>query len=73
MLRGVCTDTRLVDLAVGEKNVYKRRGLKDQARITQRLPKRLSFIVDVSASMAHFNRCDLSATLYVVMILQRLR
>ena len=52
---GELDDTRLVSLAVGEKNVYNRRGLRDQAMLSQRLPKRLSFVVDVSGSMAHFN------------------
>ena len=53
---GEMDDTRLVDLAIGEKNVYKKRGQKEESRLVQRLPKRLSFVVDVSGSMAYFNR-----------------
>ena len=54
---GEMDDTRLVDLSIGEKNVYKKRGQKEESRLVQRLPKRLSFVVDVSGSMAYFNRC----------------
>merc|ERR1712054_471507 len=58
-LRGKTTgeldDSRLVDMAIGEKNVYKKRGQREEARLIQRLPKRLSFLVDVSGSMAYFN------------------
>ena len=46
---------------IGEKNVYKQRGQRDEARLTQRLPKRLSFVVDISGSMAYFNG-DVSST-----------
>lgn len=53
---GEMDDSRLVDLAIGEKNVYKKRGKKEASRLVQRLPKRLSFVVDVSGSMAYFNR-----------------
>ena len=55
----------MVDLSIGEKNVYKKRGQKEESRLVQRLPKRLSFVVDVSGSMAYFNRwvfIDLSFT-----------
>jgi hypothetical protein len=77
-LRGKTTgeldDSRLVDLAIGEKNVYKRRGQREESRLTQRLPKRMSFVVDVSGSMAYFNgdqRLDrLCAT--VVMLMEAL-
>ena len=71
---GEMDDTRLVDLAIGEKNVYKKRGQKEESRLVQRLPKRLSFVVDVSGSMAYFNsdlRLDrLCAT--VVMLMEAL-
>ena len=53
---GEMDDSRLVGLAVGDKNVYKKRGKKDESRLVQRLPKRLSFVVDISGSMAYFNR-----------------
>ena len=77
-LRGKTTgeldDSRLVDLSIGEKNVFKRRGKKEESRLTQRLPKRMSFVVDVSSSMAYFNgdeRLDrLCAT--VVMLMEAL-
>ena len=68
---GEMDDTRLVDLAIGEKNVYKKRGQKEESRLVQRLPKRLSFVVDVSGSMAYFNsdlRLDrLCATVVMLM------
>lgn len=71
---GEMDDTRLVDLAIGEKNVFKKRGQRDESRLVQRLPKRLSFVVDVSGSMAYFNsdlRLDrLCAT--VVMLMESL-
>ena len=74
-LRGKTTgeldDSRLVDFAIGEKNVYKRRGQREESRLTQRLPKRMSFCVDVSGSMAYFNgdqRLDrLCATVVMLM------
>ena len=52
---GELDDRRLIDLAIGEKNVYKKRGEKEASRMVQRLPKRVSFVVDVSGSMAYFN------------------
>ena len=70
----VCACFNSVDLAIGEKNVYKKRGQKEESRLVQRLPKRLSFVVDVSGSMAYFNsdlRLDrLCAT--VVMLMEAL-
>ena len=54
--------------------MYKRRGQREESRLTQRLPKRMSFVVDVSGSMAYFNgdqRLDrLCAT--VVMLMEAL-
>eukprot|EP00750_Incisomonas_marina_P002131 INCI12099.1.p1 GENE.INCI12099.1~~INCI12099.1.p1 ORF type:complete len:1134 (+),score=176.80 INCI12099.1:76-3402(+) len=71
---GEMDDSRLVDLAIGEKNVFKQRGIRDESVLRQRLPKRLSFVVDVSGSMAYFNsdlRLDrLCAT--VVMLMEAL-
>ena len=71
---GEMDDSRLADLAIGEKNVYKKRGKKEESSLVQRLPKRLSFVVDVSGSMAYFNsdlRLDrLCAT--VVMLMEAL-
>ena len=71
---GELDDRRLVDFAIGEKNVFKKRGEKESSRMVQRLPKRVSFVVDVSGSMAYFNgdqRLDrLCAT--VVMLMEAL-
>lgn len=71
---GEMDDARLVDLAIGEKNVFKQRGIRDESLLVQRLPKRLSVVVDVSGSMAYFNsdlRLDrLCAT--VVMLMEAL-
>ena len=58
-LRGKTTgeldDSKIVDLAIGEKNVFKHRGLREDPSMAQSMPKRLSFVVDVSGSMAIFN------------------
>lgn len=48
-------DNKIVDLAIGEKNVFKRRGQREDRNLIQSMPKRLSFVVDVSGSMAVFN------------------
>ena len=76
-LRGKTTgeldDSRLVDLSMG-KRTYLNVGAEEESRLTQRLPKRMSFVVDVSGSMAYFNgdeRLDrLCAT--VVMLMEAL-
>ena len=53
---GELDDTRLVDGATGERNIYKRRGNNDAMfGSVQKLPKRLRFLMDVSSSMARFN------------------
>jgi hypothetical protein len=53
---GDLDDGRLVDGAIGESNVFKRRGPDDAAfRLNPRLPKRLQFVVDCSSSMSAFN------------------
>lgn len=64
-------DNKIVDLAIGEKNVFKRRGQREDRNLIQSMPKRLSFVVDVSGSMAVFNgdgRLDrLCATMVMIM------
>lgn len=51
--------TRLVDGVAGERLIYRRRAEPDRPwGLLQRKPKRLSFCVDVSASMARFNGAD---------------
>ena len=53
---GELDDTRLVDSATGARNVYKRRGVADPLYGgAQQKPKRLSFVLDLSSSMARFN------------------
>ncbi|CAK9041109.1 von Willebrand factor A domain-containing protein 8 [Durusdinium trenchii] len=68
---GEFDDNKIVDLAIGEKNVFKRRGQREDRSLIQSLPKRLSFVVDVSGSMAVFNgdgRLDrLCATMVMIM------
>lgn len=68
---GEFDDNKIVDLAIGEKNVFKRRGQREDHSFLQALPKRLSFVVDVSGSMAVFNgdgRLDrLMATMVMMM------
>ncbi|CAK9040016.1 von Willebrand factor A domain-containing protein 8 [Durusdinium trenchii] len=68
---GEFDDNKIVDLAIGEKNVFKRRGQREDRSLIQSLLKRLSFVVDVSGSMAVFNgdgRLDrLCATMVMIM------
>lgn len=68
---GEFDDNKIVDLAIGEKNVFKRRGQREDHSFLQSMPKRLSFVVDVSGSMAVFNgdgRLDrLCATMVMMM------
>ena len=53
---GELDDARLVDGALGERNVYKRRGESTAAASArQKDPKRIVFVVDVSSSMSNFN------------------
>ena len=42
---GEFDDNKIVDLAIGEKNVFKRRGQREDRSLIQSLPKRLSFVV----------------------------
>ena len=56
---GELDDTRLVEAIVGDRNVYKRRGKQQpKAYGRQEKPKRLLFLVDLSASMYRFNTQD---------------
>jgi hypothetical protein len=53
---GELDDDRIVDGVIGDQNVYRKRGEDDQLfGAMQRLPKRLMFVMDVSASMSNFN------------------
>ena len=52
---GELDDSKIVDFAIGEKTVFKHRGQREDPSVAQALPKRLSFVVDVSGSMAVFN------------------
>ena len=68
---GEIDENKIADLAIGEKNVFKKRGRLEHARIVQSRPKKLVFLVDCSASMAYFNgdaRLDrLCASMVLVM------
>ncbi|CAE7558420.1 unnamed protein product [Symbiodinium sp. CCMP2456] len=68
---GELDDSKIVDFAIGEKTVFKHRGQREDPSVAQALPKRLSFVVDVSGSMAVFNgdgRLDrLCASMVMVM------
>jgi len=56
---GELDDNRLVDGVTGEKLIYRRRMEPDVPMgQQQKKPKRLSFVMDVSASMARFNGED---------------
>jgi hypothetical protein len=56
---GDLDDAKIVDAMTGERMVYRRRGLPAaQLGMTQRLPKRLHFVLDVSGSMYRFNSTD---------------
>mmetsp|Transcript_63719 Transcript_63719/g.138595 ORF Transcript_63719/g.138595 Transcript_63719/m.138595 type:complete len:334 (+) Transcript_63719:3-1004(+) len=56
---GELDDTKLVDGATGDRAVYRVRGKSPPSVGTpQRRPKRLAFVMDVSASMARFNGAD---------------
>jgi len=56
---GELDDNRLVDGVTGEKLIYRRRMEPDKPMgHQQRKPKRLSFVMDVSASMSRFNGED---------------
>ena len=56
---GELDDNRLVDGVTGEKLIYRKRMEPDvPLGHQQKRPKRLSFVVDVSASMSRFNGED---------------
>lgn len=55
---GELDDARLVDGVTGEKLIYRRRKEPDVPMGHQHKPKRLSFVMDVSASMSRFNGED---------------
>ena len=56
---GELDETRLVDAAVGERQIFKRRGKPPQRLGSQQLkPKHLAFLLDASASMARGNAHD---------------
>jgi hypothetical protein len=58
-LHGELDDSRLVDAVAGERAVFKRRGEPEQQHgHQQQLPKRISFALDASASMARMNGWD---------------
>mmetsp|Transcript_1429 Transcript_1429/g.1959 ORF Transcript_1429/g.1959 Transcript_1429/m.1959 type:complete len:243 (-) Transcript_1429:1635-2363(-) len=52
---GDLDERRLIDGITGEKNIYKRRGERPPDPFSfQSLPKRLTFLFDVSSSMSHY-------------------
>ncbi|CEM28123.1 unnamed protein product [Vitrella brassicaformis CCMP3155] len=55
---GELDDRRLVDALTGERNVWKRRAERPENPLFTPLPKRISFVFDVSASMYRFNGYD---------------
>ena len=56
---GELDDSKIVDGAAGERNVYKRRGSEEAAPGTpQKKTKQLRFVFDVSGSMYRFNGQD---------------
>lgn len=56
---GELDDNKLIDGATGEVAIFKRRGIEPPTfGMTQRLPKRLRFCMDISQSMALFNSND---------------
>lgn len=56
---GEIDDNRLVDMATGASNVYKRRGSADPLfGGQQKTPKRLRFVIDLSKSMGRMNSED---------------
>jgi len=57
---GELDDSRLVDGITGSKTIYTRRGEPDNHVFgaSQKQPKRITFVMDVSGSMYTFNRID---------------
>ena len=57
--QGELDDTKLVDGIAGERYIFKRRGVEQDATNHLHLkPKRLRFVIDASASMYRFNSYD---------------
>lgn len=54
---GELDDNKIVDSVVGERYIYKRRGIVEDSESFSR-PKRLRFVMDCSASMYRFNGYD---------------
>ena len=71
--QGELDDNRLIDGATGEKTIFKKRGNEDFLfGGIQKKPKRIRFVMDVSASMSRFNSSDrrldrLAATTCMIM------
>ncbi|KAH8070240.1 ATPase [Aureococcus anophagefferens] len=56
---GELDELMLVDGITGATNIYKRRSPDDAARLlSQQLPKRIKFVLDISGSMYTYNRLD---------------
>ena len=49
---------QLIDGFAGASNIYKARGTSEQPNLTQKLPKRVHFAMDISGSMYRFNGTD---------------
>lgn len=57
--QGELDDTKLVDGVAGERYIFKRRGIEEDATNHLReKPRRLRFVIDASASMYRFNSYD---------------
>ena len=58
-LSGDLDDAKIVDGASGENRIYRKRGKPDtKLGLTQKLPKRIVFAIDISASMSRMNNWD---------------
>jgi hypothetical protein len=57
---GELDDSKIVDSVVGERYIYKRRGILEESSMTFSSPKRLYFVVDVSASKSIIVRPNVS-------------
>lgn len=56
---GDLDENRLIEGVIGEKNIFKQRASQDKLLpSSQRKPIRVLFVVDLSASMYHFNHVD---------------
>jgi hypothetical protein len=59
MLTGDLDDSKIVDGVAGERRIYRKRGEPEKKLgLQQKLPKRIVFAVDVSASMSRMNAWD---------------